>query len=105
MAQGSENETRSADAERHEEVEEISLLELANVLLKRWKLVVGLPLLAAVLTAIISLLIPPKYTATATFVPEEESQSLILRGRSRESDAERRRVAGGLCRSPKRGPA
>jgi uncharacterized protein involved in exopolysaccharide biosynthesis len=78
MAQGSENETRSADAERHEEVEEISLLELINVLLKRWKLVAGLPVLAAVVAAVISLLIPPKYTAAATFVPEQESQSLNL---------------------------
>ncbi len=61
-----------------DEIDEISLLELANVLLKRWKLVVGLPLAAAVLAAIVSLLVPAKYTATATFRPEEDSQGLNL---------------------------
>ncbi|MGD2218082.1 MAG: Wzz/FepE/Etk N-terminal domain-containing protein [Gemmatimonadales bacterium] len=78
MTQSPETVTASTAVERDEEVEEISLLELANVLLKRWKLVAGLPLLAALLAAIVSLLIPPKYTATATFVPEEESQALNL---------------------------
>jgi len=53
---------------------EVSLLELANVLLKRWKLVVGLPLGTALAAALVSLVIPAKYTATAAFVPETESQ-------------------------------
>ncbi len=63
-----------------EEIEEISLLELANVLLKRWKLVVGIPLIASVLAAIISLIVPPRFTATTSFVPETESASVNLPG-------------------------
>ncbi len=63
-----------------DDVDEISLLELANVVLKRWKLVVGLPLAAAFVAAVISLLIPAKYTATATFVAETESRGVNLPG-------------------------
>jgi len=66
--------------QREDHVDEMSLLELANVLLKRWKLVAGLPLIAAVLTLAISLIVPKKYTATATFVPETESEDLNLPG-------------------------
>ena len=61
-----------------EDTEEISLLALANVLLKRWKLIVGLPLAAAFVAAIIVLIVPPKYTATASFVPEAESRGVDL---------------------------
>src|SRR2546430_7652975 len=50
-------------------------LEFVNALLKRWRLVVGLPLLAAILTAIVVLLLPPRYTATVTFVPEQRAPS------------------------------
>jgi uncharacterized protein involved in exopolysaccharide biosynthesis len=75
MTQEQRTDTRSA---ADESSDEISLLELINVLLKRWKLVAGLPLVAALVAAVISLLIPPKYTATATFVPEQESQGLNL---------------------------
>jgi len=52
-----------------------SSLEFVNALLKRWRLVVGLPLLAALLTAIVVLLLPPRYTATVTFVPEQRAPS------------------------------
>lgn len=63
-----------------DEVEEISLLELANVLLKRWKLVAGLPLVVAFVTAIVSLILPPRFTAAAVFVPESDSPGLSLPG-------------------------
>src|SRR5207247_574489 len=46
------------------------LLEFANVLLRRWRLVAGLPVAAAFLTVLVSLFVPPSYTATTTFVPE-----------------------------------
>jgi uncharacterized protein involved in exopolysaccharide biosynthesis len=65
---------------RDDEVDEVSLLELVNVLLKRWKLVVGLPLAAAFVAGVISLIVPPKYTATATFVPEEGQSGMSLPG-------------------------
>ena len=60
-----------------DEGDDISLLALANVLLKRWKLVVGLPVAAAVAAAVVSLLIPPKFTATATFLPEAEQGNTL----------------------------
>lgn len=63
-----------------DEADEISLLELVNVLLKRWKLVVGLPLGLAFLAAVYSLIVPPMFTATATFVPESEEQGMGLPG-------------------------
>jgi uncharacterized protein involved in exopolysaccharide biosynthesis len=60
--------------------EEVSLLEFVNVLLKRWKLVVGTPVAAAVVAAIVSFVIPAKFTATTTFVPESEAEGLNLPG-------------------------
>ena len=48
-------------------------LDFVNALLRRWRLVAGLPLLAAILTAIVVLLLPPRYTATVTFVPEQRT--------------------------------
>jgi uncharacterized protein involved in exopolysaccharide biosynthesis len=60
------------------QVERVGVLRLTNVLLQRWKLVVGLPMAAAVLTAIISLLLPARFTATVTFVPEAEESGLPL---------------------------
>jgi uncharacterized protein involved in exopolysaccharide biosynthesis len=70
-----EGRTATAPAD---EIDEISLLELASVLLKRWKLVVGLPLLAVFVAAVISLILPTEFTATATFVPETESGGMSL---------------------------
>lgn len=61
-----------------EEMAEVSMLELINVLLKRWKVVAGLPIAAAFIVAIVSLIVPEKFTATTTFVPETESQDLNL---------------------------
>lgn len=62
------------------DAEGIGLLQLLDILLKSWKLVVGLPLAAAIVTAGISLLISPKFTATATFVPETEARGTSLPG-------------------------
>jgi len=63
------------DEARASGVEHGGSLEFVNALLKRWRLVVGLPLLAAILTAIVVLLLPPRYTATVTFVPEQRTPS------------------------------
>src|SRR3989449_1536610 len=63
------DETRGPGGERG------GSLEFVNALLKRWRLVAGLPLLAAILTAIMVLLLPPRYTATVTFVPEQRAPS------------------------------
>jgi uncharacterized protein involved in exopolysaccharide biosynthesis len=75
MTQEPGTDTRSATDESNDE---ISLLELASVLLKRWRLVIGVPLLAALAGALISFVMPSKYTAMATFVPEVESEGFSL---------------------------
>jgi len=53
--------------------DEVGLLQLVNVLLRRWRVVLGLPIAVAVGTAVVSLLVPPTYTATAAFVPQASS--------------------------------
>lgn len=68
-AQTSPDATQRPNA-RQDAEDEISLLELVNVRLRRWRLVVGLPVGAAFLTAVVSLLIPPTYTTSTSFVPE-----------------------------------
>jgi uncharacterized protein involved in exopolysaccharide biosynthesis len=59
---------------------EATLLDLVAVLARRWRLVVGLPLAAGVVAAIVSLLLPKRYTATTTFVPEVSSQRQLPAG-------------------------
>jgi len=66
---GFPDETRAPGGERG------GSLEFVNALLKRWRLVVGLPVLAAILAAVVVLLLPPRYTATVTFVPEQRAPS------------------------------
>ena len=45
--------------------DEISLLEILNVLLKRWRTVIGLPVTTSLVVLGISFLVPPTYTAVA----------------------------------------
>jgi tyrosine-protein kinase Etk/Wzc len=54
---------------------EIDILDLLIVLAKRKWLIVKVTLGAAVIAAIISLLIPNRYTATATIMPPQQTQS------------------------------
>jgi len=56
---------------------ELSLLELANLFVKRWRLVLGVPLLTVCVTGGISLMVPRTYTATTTFVPEAKSETRL----------------------------
>jgi uncharacterized protein involved in exopolysaccharide biosynthesis len=60
--------------------DEVSLLQLVSVLVRRWRLVLGLPVAAAALTAVVVLLWPPMYTATTSFVPESGSQPNVPPG-------------------------
>ena len=60
--------------------DEVGLFGVANVLLRRWTLVAGLPLLAALLAGAVSLLVPPTFTATTSFVPEVRPQSRLPAG-------------------------
>lgn len=54
---------------------EIGLIDLLIVLAKRKKLIVGLPLGAAVLAAAISMALPDVYTANARLLPPQQAQS------------------------------
>jgi uncharacterized protein involved in exopolysaccharide biosynthesis len=56
---------------------QLTLVEVLNTLLRRWRVVVGLPLLAAIGAAGASFLLRPIYTATATFVPESRNQNRL----------------------------
>lgn len=48
----------------------MNLLQVAAVLVRRWRLVVGAPLASAVIAGGISLIVPPMYTGTVSFIPE-----------------------------------
>lgn len=55
--------------------DEISLLDLLVALAKHKFLVIGLPLVAAVVAVVVSLLLPNVYTATAKILPPQPNQS------------------------------
>lgn len=64
---------RPVDPETERDVEEISLLQLVNVLLRhRWK-VLGLPVLMAFVVVGFTLVSAPSYTADAAFMPQRGS--------------------------------
>lgn len=60
--------------------DEISLLDLAITLAKHKKLILGVPLIAAVVVAVISFLIPNSYTATTQIMPptQQSGASALL---------------------------
>lgn len=62
------------------QAEDTSLLELADVLLRRWTVVVGLPVLAAAISVGVALLLPARYTAAASFLPEAQADGLSAVG-------------------------
>jgi uncharacterized protein involved in exopolysaccharide biosynthesis len=55
--------------------DEISLLDLAIVLAKHKKLILGLPFLAGVVALVVALLLPKIYTATARILPPQQKES------------------------------
>jgi len=55
--------------------DEISLLDLLIVLAKHKRIVLGLPLVAAFVAAIISFLLPNVYTGTTKILPPQQSAS------------------------------
>lgn len=68
---------RELSFERSPSGGDLSLLELANLFVKRWRLVLGVPILAICVTGAISLVVPPTYTATTMFVPEAKSETRL----------------------------
>src|SRR5712692_11907355 len=55
-----------------------SIFEILTPLVHSWKVVVGLPLLAGIIVAVITLFLYPTFTATTTFVPVAPSSSSTL---------------------------
>jgi uncharacterized protein involved in exopolysaccharide biosynthesis len=60
--------------------EDVTIFGGLSALLARWRLVVGLPVLSVTLSLLVSLVVPPGYTATTTFVPEVRSPSRLPTG-------------------------
>ncbi len=56
--------------------------DLLSPLLRQRRIVVGLPLAAAVVTILLCLVLPPLYTATTTFIPETRTQGQLPQGLS-----------------------
>lgn len=67
-------QTRASTFQNMDE-EEINLLDLAIVLAKHKKTILGVPFAAAILAAGISLIMPNIYTGTARILPPQQSQS------------------------------
>jgi tyrosine-protein kinase Etk/Wzc len=53
------------------EEQEINLLDLLLVLARRWKMIIGVPFVVAVITAVYSLTIPNIYTAKTMIIPTD----------------------------------
>jgi uncharacterized protein involved in exopolysaccharide biosynthesis len=53
--------------------EDVSLAELLTPLIRRWKLLVGIPILCGLLAALVSLVLPSVYTARTTLTPAASS--------------------------------
>jgi uncharacterized protein involved in exopolysaccharide biosynthesis len=60
--------------------DEVGLLRIVSILLKRWRAVVFLPLTAGFATAAISFAVPQTFVATTSFVPEVRSSARISGG-------------------------
>jgi uncharacterized protein involved in exopolysaccharide biosynthesis len=56
------------------------MLELATVLVQRWTLVVGIPLLGALSALVLTLVVPRTYSAETSFVPESDDQLRGIQG-------------------------
>lgn len=59
----------------HRSVPELNLLDVLTVLAKRKKILIGIPLLVAVLAIGVTFLLPLTYRATATLLPPQQPQS------------------------------
>ncbi len=68
--------TRVPDSYQHLAYSEIGLLRIGSILLKRWRAVVFVPVLAALVTVVVSFVTPVTFTATTSFVPEVRSPRL-----------------------------
>ncbi len=68
------------DAAQATEYADLTLLELMGLLLSRWRLLLGLPIVAGTILVAVSFLVPNTYTATVTFVPEVRREGMLPSG-------------------------
>ncbi len=68
---------RSPVLEPAPDPDEISLLDLLLVLAKHWKMIVGVPFIVAILTALYTLTLPNIYTAKAMILPGDDDNSMM----------------------------
>jgi uncharacterized protein involved in exopolysaccharide biosynthesis len=59
---------------------DVGMFELVNMILTRWRFVLGLPLVVGILAAAITLSIPPTYRAITALVAETKPQSRLPAG-------------------------
>jgi len=76
----SEKVNRETPVERDND--EINLLDLLIVLLKRKRLILGITFISALITAIVSLIMPPVYRAETSLLPPQPSSSMALQALS-----------------------
>jgi tyrosine-protein kinase Etk/Wzc len=62
--------------------DEINLLDLLIVLLKRKRLILGITFISALITAIVSLIMPPVFRAETSLLPPQPSSSMALQALS-----------------------
>jgi uncharacterized protein involved in exopolysaccharide biosynthesis len=66
---------RTQSGQFGEDDDGISLMELASVLLARWRLLLAVPTTVGLTALAVSFLIPPTFTARTTFLPPQQQQS------------------------------
>jgi tyrosine-protein kinase Etk/Wzc len=76
----SEKVNRETPVERDND--EINLLDLLIVLLKRKRLILGITFISALITAIVSLIMPPVFRAETSLLPPQPSSSMALQALS-----------------------
>lgn len=58
--------------------DEISLIDLLNVLASHWKMIVKVPIVVAVVAALVSLYVPNQYTAKTIILPTDDNDILPI---------------------------
>lgn len=75
-------------------------LGLLNTLVTRWRLTVAMPVGLAVITAVVSLLLPKRFTAVTTFVPEPQEEMRLPTGLAALAGEFGVPLGGGSSQSP-----
>ncbi|MDD2733284.1 MAG: Wzz/FepE/Etk N-terminal domain-containing protein [Desulfuromonadaceae bacterium] len=69
----SQTEDKTLELAPNPDPDEINLLDLLLVLARNWKMIIGVPCVVAVITAILSLRMPNIYTAKTMILPGDDN--------------------------------